>query len=105
MRVGVGWGATYSDSNSARGQTENLFIAKFGSTDDKKKVLEGSPWMVGKHSVISERRGSREAGLIGEVIRMDGNSDGDGEVRKPFLRARVTMLKPEVSSNFGMGQC
>lgn len=56
---------------------------------------------------MNERRGVRAAGLIGEVVRMD--VDGDGEASVAFLRARVLvevdkplrrgiLLKPDKTS-------
>jgi hypothetical protein len=134
------WGNPFSLKFCSVGEkTENLFIAEFGSADDKKRALEGSPWMVGKHAVVlqeydealkpsdvsfakmemwvrilnlpfgwmNERRGSRAAGLVGQVIKMD--VDADGEASGPFLHARVlvevdkplwrgVMLKPDKNS-------
>jgi hypothetical protein len=34
---------------------DNLFIAKFGSKGDRDRVMEGSPWMVGKHAVLMKK--------------------------------------------------
>jgi hypothetical protein len=102
-------------------KTDNPFIADFGTQEDKERVLEGSPRMVGRHAVIlqeydetlkpsdvcfdkmemwvrilnlpfgwmNERRGARAAGLIGVVVRMD--VDGDGESSGPYLRACVSV--------------
>lgn len=114
------WGNPFGlKFHSVGEKSENLFIADFGSSDDKKRALEGSPWMVGRHAVVlqeydaslkpsdvsfakmemwvrilnlpfgwmNERRGSRAASLVGEVVRMD--VDGDGEASGSFLRARV----------------
>ncbi|KAM0899778.1 hypothetical protein ACQ4PT_021067 [Festuca glaucescens] len=33
----------------------NLFIAKFGSKADRDRVIEGSPWKVGKHAVLMKK--------------------------------------------------
>jgi hypothetical protein len=38
---------------------------------------------------MNERRGARAAGLIGTVVRMD--IDGDGEANRSYLRARVSV--------------
>ncbi|CAN6169074.1 unnamed protein product [Urochloa humidicola] len=38
---------------------------------------------------MNERRGSRAAGLVGEVIKVDADKDGDAS--GPFLRARVAI--------------
>jgi hypothetical protein len=49
----LAWGNPFSlKFRSVGDNTENLFITDFGSADDKKKALEGSPWMVGKHTVV-----------------------------------------------------
>ncbi|KAM0866647.1 hypothetical protein ACQ4PT_042495 [Festuca glaucescens] len=34
---------------------DNLFIAEFGSMADRDRVMEGSPWMVGKHAVLMKK--------------------------------------------------
>nr|XP_020182134.1 uncharacterized protein LOC109767821 [Aegilops tauschii subsp. strangulata] len=31
---------------------DNVFVAEFGSVADRTRVIEGSPWMVGKHAVL-----------------------------------------------------
>ena len=31
---------------------DNVFVAEFGSEADRARVIEGSPWMVGKHAVL-----------------------------------------------------
>ncbi|XBH55877.1 hypothetical protein VPH35_077860 [Triticum aestivum] len=31
---------------------DNLFVAKFGASADRARVLDGSPWMVGRHVVL-----------------------------------------------------
>jgi hypothetical protein len=33
-------------------RVDNLFIMEFGSEIDKKKVLDGSPWVVGRYAVL-----------------------------------------------------
>ncbi|KAM0829706.1 hypothetical protein ACQ4PT_066710 [Festuca glaucescens] len=33
----------------------NLFVAEFGSQADRDRVMEGSPWMVGKHAVLMKK--------------------------------------------------
>lgn len=35
-------------------KAEDLFIADFASRFDMERVLDGSPWMVGKHAVITK---------------------------------------------------
>jgi hypothetical protein len=37
---------------------DNLFVAEFGSNADRERVLDGSPWMVGKHAVLMQRYNS-----------------------------------------------
>lgn len=34
---------------------DNLFVAEFGSNADRERVMDGSPWMVGKHAVLLQR--------------------------------------------------
>ncbi|KAM0872962.1 hypothetical protein ACQ4PT_038411 [Festuca glaucescens] len=34
---------------------DNLFIAEFGSKTDRDRVMEGSPWVVGKHAVLMQK--------------------------------------------------
>ncbi|KAK1644717.1 hypothetical protein QYE76_062522 [Lolium multiflorum] len=34
---------------------DNLFIAEFGSKADRDRVMEGSPWVVGKHAVLMQK--------------------------------------------------
>jgi hypothetical protein len=34
---------------------DNLFVAEFGSMADRDRVLEGSPWKVGKHAVLMKK--------------------------------------------------
>lgn len=36
----------------ARFVGDNLFIAEFGSKQDKQRVLDGSPWSIGKRAVL-----------------------------------------------------
>ncbi|XP_006655091.1 uncharacterized protein LOC102699687 [Oryza brachyantha] len=99
----------------------NLFIASLGCENDLKRVLGGSPWIVGRHGVIlqeydeslkpseiafdkmeiwvrilnlpvgwmNRQRGVHALGLIGSVIGID--VDKDGEASCPFLRGRVAI--------------
>jgi hypothetical protein len=34
---------------------DNLFIAEFGSKGDRDRVMEGSPWVVGRHAVLMKK--------------------------------------------------
>ncbi|KAM0871498.1 hypothetical protein ACQ4PT_039344 [Festuca glaucescens] len=34
---------------------DNLFVAEFGSNADRERVIDGSPWRVGKHAVLMQR--------------------------------------------------
>jgi hypothetical protein len=34
---------------------DNLFVVEFGSQADRDRVMEGSPWMVGKHAVLMKK--------------------------------------------------
>lgn len=33
----------------------NLFFAEFGTEADRNRVMEWSPWMVGKHAVLLKK--------------------------------------------------
>lgn len=47
------WGNPYGLKLRSIGEkAENVFIAEFGALVDKQRVLDGSPWMVGRHVVI-----------------------------------------------------
>lgn len=47
------WGNPFGlKFRSVGDKSENLFIAEFGSVDDKQRALDGSPWMVGRHAVV-----------------------------------------------------
>lgn len=49
----LAWGNPYGlKLRSVGDKANNLFIVEFGSSDDKKRVLEGSSWMVGRHTVV-----------------------------------------------------
>jgi hypothetical protein len=34
---------------------DNLFISEFGSQVDRNRVMEGSPWVVGRHAVLLKK--------------------------------------------------
>lgn len=98
---------------------ENIFIAEFGGKVDWDRALGGSPWIVGKYSVLlqeydeklsaaeikfehiqiwpcllnlplgwmNDKRGKKAMDLLGDVIKMD--VDSDGKAWGAFLRARI----------------
>lgn len=110
------WGNPYGMKIRSIGEKEeNLFVVEFGSKQDMEWALGGSPWFVGKHTLILQiydesikpsdirfdrmeiwtwilnlplgwmncHRGERVMGLIGEVKKMD--VDSDGRASGPFL--------------------
>ncbi|CAO2198957.1 unnamed protein product [Urochloa humidicola] len=47
------WGNPYGLKFRSVGEKQNnLFIVEFGCAIDKKKAIDSSPWMVGKHAVV-----------------------------------------------------
>jgi len=116
------WGNPYGLKLRSIGEkTANLFVAEFGSKEDKDRILGASPWVFGKYSVIlreydhklkpSEIHFDRmeiRARLIdvplGWMNQQHGaramgllgevvrmDVDGEGKASGPFLRARVAI--------------
>jgi hypothetical protein len=40
-------------------KNDNMFVAEFGSNRDLDRVLQGSPWMVGKYAVLLQEYDER----------------------------------------------
>jgi hypothetical protein len=102
-------------------RADNLFIAEFGSNMDKQRALEGSPWVVGRYTVILQEYDETLktldvsfAAVVMWVHILDLSfswmnakrgattpsligvvkkveADADGKVSGPFLRARIVI--------------
>ncbi|XP_066379288.1 uncharacterized protein [Miscanthus floridulus] len=100
---------------------DNLFVVEFGSPRDMERVLAGSPWMVGKYSVLLQEYDEKLTAAdvkfdrvelwarilnlpLGWMNRSRGSRamdligrviqmdvDGDGKASGAFLRARVAI--------------
>lgn len=67
------WGNPYGLTAHSVGKKEdNMFIAEFASAADKLHVLDGSPWVVGKHAVLlqdyEESLSAAEVSFAGEGL-------------------------------------
>ncbi|XP_021321392.1 uncharacterized protein LOC8058002 [Sorghum bicolor] len=116
------WGNPIGLKFRAIGEKEdNLFVVEFGSARDKERVLGGSPWMVGKYSVLLQEYDEKLCAAdikfdrldlwvrilnlpLGWMNRSRGSRamgligqvvemdvDADGKASGAFLRARVSM--------------
>ncbi|CAN6226514.1 unnamed protein product [Urochloa humidicola] len=116
------WGNPYGLKFRSVGERpENLFIAEFGGHKEKKKAVDGSPWIVGRHAVMLQeydetlrpsdvcfdrmemwvRILNLPFGWMNERRRARAagligsvvkvDVDADGKASGPFLRARVAV--------------
>lgn len=106
---------------SIRGKGDNLFVAEFGSARDVDRVMQGTPWMVGKYAVLLQEYNEKLTASklvfdrmelwaqivdlpLGWMNRARGSRamgmlghvlkmdvDDDGKASDAFLRARVAV--------------